>query len=436
MARRIPREEAHRYISLKELVEAVLNAAKDPVKAGVRIRIMSGDHAFPTLAELSPAQKEQIRELRARTVDLTETLPDYRTDFALLRWLIAHDYDLDAALPKLRWALQAFLSQGLDSLDLSSVDKVADAVDAVNPVVKYFPGGLMGCDREGHLIYVQALARVDPRSISKAGKVTDLFRCMMTDCQGVHSLICASERKTNRKMGVSLIIDLEGFSLDLMYMPTIKIFTNLITLLQMMYPDMGRRIYVVNAPSAVNTVYHMIQSVLAKETRNKVEFLDSSWRDRLCAELGAENIFEHWGGTKKAATATGRIRMGGKVPESVLIENLSHCHAPTPKELKKLTVPARRHGAVPVTVPEAGTRLRWWFRCDSGDIDFLIRKDGYEVWPRFRTTTEFVPEFGEIECDAAGTYELVFDNGHGKLWSKNIAFRVETGRAPISPFDM
>ncbi|KAK0417532.1 hypothetical protein QR680_013065 [Steinernema hermaphroditum] len=428
MALRWPPEEAHRYLSLQDLLEAILHAAKDPVKAGVRFRMMSGDSAFPAHSELTSEQLEQIRVLREKTADLTETLPDYRGDFALLRWLVAHDYSLDSALPKLRWALQAFLSQGLDSLDLSTVDKVADAVDAVNPVVKYFPGGLMGNDREGHLIYVQALAKVDPRSISKAGKVTDLFRCMMTDCQGVHALICASERKTNRKMGVSLIIDLEGFSLDLMYMPTIKIFMNLITLLQMMYPDMGRRIYVINAPGAVNTVYHMIQPVLAKETRGKVEFLDSSWRDRLCEELGAENILEHWGGTKKALGATGRIRMGGKVPESVLIENMRECGEPADKELKKVSVPARRHGTVAVAVAEGGSRLRWWFRCDSGDIDFLIRKDGHEVWPRFRTTTEFVPEFGEILCEAPGTFELVFDNGHGKLWSKNIALRVDIER--------
>ncbi|TKR68472.1 hypothetical protein L596_024452 [Steinernema carpocapsae] len=345
----------------------------DWFRAGVRNRMMSGDSAFPAHSELNPEQLEQVRVLREKTAELAEEFPDYQTDFALLRWLIAHDYDIDAAVPKLRWALQAFHTQGLHNQDLSTIDKVADAVDAVNPVVQYFPGGVMGYDNDGHLIYVQALAKVDPKSISKAGKVTDLFRCMMTDCQGVHSLICASERKNNRKMGVSLIIDLEGFSLDLMYMPTIKIFMNLITLLQLMYPDMGRRIYVINAPTAVNTVYYMIQPVLAKETRNKIEFLDSSWRERLCAELGAENIFEHWGGTKKAPSPTGRIRMGGKVPEDILIESLRGSENYDEKDLKKLNVSARRHGSVPVTVANPGTRLKWWFRCESGDIDFLIR---------------------------------------------------------------
>lgn len=48
-----------------------------------------------------------------------------------------------------------------------------------------------------------------------------------------------------------------------------------------------------------------------------VEFIGSNWKQRLKDELGEENIFRYWGGTKEASKETGTIRMGGEVPASL-----------------------------------------------------------------------------------------------------------------------
>uniref|UniRef100_A0A1I7YNF3 GOLD domain-containing protein n=1 Tax=Steinernema glaseri TaxID=37863 RepID=A0A1I7YNF3_9BILA len=116
--------------------------------------------------------------------------------------------------------------------------------------------------------------------------------------------------------------------------------------------------------------------------------------------------------------------MGGKVPDEIRYENRENNKDMSDKTLVKLNVGARSVRKVEVNVHEPGTKLKWFFRCSSGDIDFSIIKDGVYVWPRYRITTEFVPEFGQIECEESGTYEIEFDNGHGKVWSKDLKYAV------------
>lgn len=84
------------------------------------------------------------------------------------------------------------------------------------------------------------------------------------------------------------------------------------------------------------------------------------------------------------------------------------------------------NGLFKFQVDQTGSRLKWFFRVNSGDINFSIfHSSGKVVRPTFRLTTEFVPEWGEVVCQLAGEYILTFDNKHGKLWSKEVKYRVQ-----------
>ncbi|KIH47051.1 Emp24/gp25L/p24 family protein [Ancylostoma duodenale] len=73
---------------------------------------------------------------------------------------------------------------------------------------------------------------------------------------------------------------------------------------------------------------------------------------------------------------------------------------------------------------EKGRTFRWIWRVSSGDVDFGIRKDGEMVYPTFRITTEFHPEIGSMECKETGDYAFFFDNSHGKVWSKDVSYKI------------
>ncbi|EYB86144.1 hypothetical protein Y032_0285g1367 [Ancylostoma ceylanicum] len=227
----------------------------------------------------------------------------------------------------------------------------------------------------------------------------------------------------------------------------------------------------------IKTVYAMIQPVLSKQTREKVTFLGNDWKDVLLKELGAHNIYSHWGGTKPSELPTGDIRMGGKVPEKLQYkaednvqdnkkgfekvnvsarskteENLHDLNQRMPILSKDRPVPAG-HGGMgfefDVIMPrnelrarkgkrfvdelsdeqvkvwgEKGRTFRWIWRVSSGDVDFGIQKDGQMVYPTFRITTEFHPEIGSMECRETGDYTFFFDNSHGKVWSKDVSYKI------------
>ncbi|KIH46605.1 Emp24/gp25L/p24 family protein [Ancylostoma duodenale] len=87
---------------------------------------------------------------------------------------------------------------------------------------------------------------------------------------------------------------------------------------------------------------------------------------------------------------------------------------------------------------EKGRTFRWIWRVSSGDVDFGIHKDGemntitlitpdtrsLQVYPTFRITTEFHPEIGSMECKETGDYTFFFDNSHGKVWSKDVSYKI------------
>ena len=124
--------------------------------------------------------------------------------------------------------------------------------------------------------------------------------------------------------------------------------------------------------------------------------------------------------------------MGGKVPEKFWYAAENN---PMEQGLTKITVPARNRTEVgnfpfknemfQVRVHcEEGTELNWLWRVSSGDLDFSVEKDGIEVFPKFRLSTEFTPEMSKMTVRKSGEYVLIFDNSHGSVWSKEVKYRV------------
>lgn len=167
-----------------------------------------------------------------------------------------------------------------------------------------------------------------------------------------------------------------------MYMPTLKIYKSLLALAQEIFPDIARQIFVINSPLVIRAVYNMICPALSKQTKEKVLFLGSDWRDILSKELGAHNIYPHWGGTKKhPAGPTGDLRMGGKVPPELQYNSEKDLD-----EVTILKVAARSKQKVSIQA-EKGQTVHWWWRVSNGDLDFWVERDGYIYWPIFRLST-------------------------------------------------
>ncbi|PIO66044.1 CRAL/TRIO domain protein [Teladorsagia circumcincta] len=178
--------------------------------------------------------------------------------------------------------------------------------------------------------------------LPKIQSTLDVLKCLRIDEITIQNQ-CSfrkAEAATGKKLGAKIIIDLDNFSMDVLYPPALNVYLNLLTLLQALFPDFGRHIYVINSPMMIKTVYAMIQPVLSKQTKEKVTFLGNDWKEFLVNELGEHNIYRHWGGSKASDLPTGDVRMGGKVPEKLQYKAEDNVDDDK-KDFTKVTVAAR-----------------------------------------------------------------------------------------------
>uniref|UniRef100_A0A1I7XQW0 CRAL-TRIO domain-containing protein n=1 Tax=Heterorhabditis bacteriophora TaxID=37862 RepID=A0A1I7XQW0_HETBA len=241
---------------------------------------------YPHIDDLTDHHKEKIAELRHAVAGSLKKYPEYNTEFSLLRWLMGWDYNIEVILPKIQKAIDILISLGMGDISMESPSEVNCRIRGLFDGAEYFPGGLMGQDDEGNVIYMQEITATHPRSLAKAGSVSELFRLCIMETEMAFKLVRHSEAKTGEKLGVKLIVDLDGFNMDLLYTPTLSVYLQLLTQLQAIFPDFTKKIYLINCPLMMKTVYAMIQPVLSKQTRDKICFLGNNWKEELISNVG------------------------------------------------------------------------------------------------------------------------------------------------------
>uniref|UniRef100_A0A0M3HIV5 CRAL_TRIO_N domain-containing protein n=1 Tax=Ascaris lumbricoides TaxID=6252 RepID=A0A0M3HIV5_ASCLU len=133
--------------------------------------------------------KEQIDLFRMKVQPLLNKYPRYNTDYSLLRWLHAYKFDYDLAAQKMEWSLNAMDAVGIFEKDLSSVELIHKEVRNITPIAEYFPGGMLGFDKDGNVINMHTVGRARPQSLMSAERISRFFIGALMDCEGCATLI-------------------------------------------------------------------------------------------------------------------------------------------------------------------------------------------------------------------------------------------------------
>uniref|UniRef100_A0A914PQA9 CRAL-TRIO domain-containing protein n=1 Tax=Panagrolaimus davidi TaxID=227884 RepID=A0A914PQA9_9BILA len=384
---------------------------------------------YPTRSQIPAEHLSKINELReALGTELIEKAWFFNDDFSMLRWLYGYDFNIPSIVPNFKQAVCV-----LNAVNLVEHSKACDEEGDINlyiknlkPWTEYFPGGIMCFDREGNVVYVMSCQKVHPRSLVKCAPISDLFKVFMIEVGLAYLQIRKNEEKFDTKLGLKMIVDMAGFHKDLLYPPTLKVFINLLKLMQDVFCDFARNLFVINAPFIMPSIYSMVKPVLSKQTQEKITFLSSDFSKVLCENIGAENVFVKYGGILVPSgenKETGNLRMGGIAPDSMMYQSEENPFHPKESSLTKLSVSARHKKEVKISVNSPNSKLNWFFIANN-DIDFYIQKDGKDVWPKFRLPTEWVPEWGSMICEDPGEYSFLFDNSYGTLFSKEVKYYI------------
>uniref|UniRef100_A0A1I7S289 CRAL-TRIO domain-containing protein n=1 Tax=Bursaphelenchus xylophilus TaxID=6326 RepID=A0A1I7S289_BURXY len=379
-------------------------------------------------ADLTVSEIEKIKNLKTEIgKELLEKTPLMNDEFSLHRWICGWDNKVAEILPRYAQMSEIVEALGFNEFVVNDEDEVNTTVVKYNHLAQFFAGGVMGFDNDGDLITCSFLGNVRPRTLVKCGSTHQVFKMAILDAVLIMKLLKKREEKTGKQAGCKIIMDLSGFGMEHLFAPTVKIYLNLIKLLQDMFPELTRKIYVINSPTIFTTAFGLIKPILSEKTRSKIEILGSNYQKFLLEELGEHNVYPLYGGSKKPTkgdSETGTLRMGG-VPHKENIYNPIYCpHSVDDDKLTKINVPARSKKSLDFEC-KAGQTLKWFFK-SSGDIDLSVYLDNKILYmPKLRLNTEFVPEFDEVLCKADGTYSIIFDNSFSTFFSKDVRHHIQ-----------
>ncbi len=156
--------------------------------------------------------------------------------------------------------------------------------------------------KDGRPIYIEQLGKLDIKALYEITTQERLLK----------RLICEYERSTRARMPASermvghpvetfcTILDLSGVSLSNFY--RVKDYVLEASKIgQDRYPEIMGKFYIVNAPWAFSAVWAIIKPWLDPVTVSKIDIVGSGYKDKLLAQIPAENLPKEFGGTCECA---------------------------------------------------------------------------------------------------------------------------------------
>ncbi|KAJ8312323.1 hypothetical protein KUTeg_009696 [Tegillarca granosa] len=261
----------------------------------------------------------------------------------------------------------------------------------------------------GPLFELSSTGRLDIKGIMCSVRKSDLEKTKLQQCEWTVKDWEEQSKKLGKRVdGLTVIFDMEGVGTKMLWRPGMQMYLHLVKILEDNYPEMMKRLCVINA-----------RPLISEDMKNKIHVLGGDFKSTLLKFVDKEELPAFLGGMQTDPDGNPRcitkICQGGDVPEQYYLENtelLDH--------MQTVTVGRGDKVQIEQIVEKSGSILRWEFKTEDYDIGFslLMKKNGENVpvIPMVRVNSHVVAQDGNVLC---------FDNSFSWTRTKKIYYSCE-----------